>query len=271
VDDFVLRALLGGAAISIAAGPLGCLLIWRRMAYFGAAVSHSALLGVAVGLLLEVNVTISAVIFCILMAFVLLGLQNLRVLAADTLIGIVGHAALALGVVVSVWYLTSVRVDLIAYLFGDILALSWIDVLLAWMMAAGVGSALWFLWTPTLNLTIAEDLAIAEGVNAGVHQALLMGLIGLVVGVGIKAVGVLLIVALLIIPAAAARIWTRTPEMMAVLAAAIGVGAVFLGLGASVQADVPAGPAIVLAASVLFLASWLKGFFGWSVDDARAS
>jgi zinc transport system permease protein len=222
------------------------------MSYFGATLAHSALFGVALGLLLEVNPTLAIIAVCIVVALVLVALQGQRQLANDTLLGILAHAMLALGLVVTA-LIETVRVDLMAWLFGDILAVGNSD--LAWILGGGVAvlAVLAAIWRPLLAMTVHEELAAVEGVPVVRTRLLFMVIIAVVIAVAMKVVGILLIVSLLIIPAAAARPFARTPEAMAVMAVIAGCISVFVGLGSSMTWDVPAGPAIVLAASVLFL------------------
>ena len=258
LDDFVVRALLGGIAVAAITGPLGCFVVWRRMAYFGNALAHSALLGIAVGVLLALDLTSATIGVCLAFAGVLLLLQRQQKLATDTLLGILAHAALALGLVVLSFFET-LRVDLSAYLFGDVLAVGHGD--LVWIFGGGalVLLALLALWSPLLSTTVSPELAQAEGVAVGAVQAMFMMLMALAVAIGMKIVGILLIVSLLIIPAAAARQLARSPEQMAALAAVAGALAVALGLGASLAWDTPAGPSIVVAAALLFFLSLAGG------------
>ena len=254
LDDFVVRALLGGLGVAALAGPLGCFVVWRRMAYFGNALAHSALLGIAVGVLLSVDLTAATIGVCLAFAGALVLLQRQRQLATDTLLGILAHTALALGLI-ALGTLETIRVDLSAYLFGDVLAIDRGDLL--WILGGGTAVllALAALWSPLLNTTVHQELAQAEGVATGRVQAVFMLLMALAVAVGMKIVGILMIVSLLIVPAAAARQLARSPEQMALLAALVGMLAVALGLAASLAWDTPAGPSIVVAAALLFFVS----------------
>jgi len=257
MDDFLTRALLAGLAVALAAGPLGAFVVWRRMAYFGGALSHTALLGVALGFLLGVE-PILGVAFVVVAAALLLGaLGNVRGLATDTLLGIVAHAALAAGLIVSAM-LQHVRVDLMAYLFGDILAVGWDSVAWLWGGALLILLLVLVLWKPLLNATVHADLAFVEGVNVRRVELLFVLMLALVVALAMKVVGILLVTAMLVIPAASARAFARTPEAMAVFATVLGAAAVGLGLWASYTYDAPAGPAIVVVASALFAVSLLK-------------
>ena len=253
MDDFLIRALLAGLGVALAAGPLGCFVVWRRMAYFGDALAHSALLGAALAAALQVNLLLGVVGFSLVLAASLAALERQRLLATDTLLGILAHGGLALGLI-ALSLLSGVRIDLLALLFGDILAVTWADLALIGGMLLAVLAALAVLWRPLLAATVHAELAAVEGVRVGGARLAFTLLLAAVVGVGMKVVGVLLIVALLIIPAAAARRLARTPEQMALGASGLGALSAALGLWASLQWDVPTGPAIVTASVVLFAA-----------------
>ncbi|ACM36565.1 MULTISPECIES: zinc ABC transporter permease subunit ZnuB [Rhizobium/Agrobacterium group] len=256
MDDFFVRALLAGVGLALTVGPLGCFVIWRRMAYFGDTMAHSSLLGVALSLLFSVNLTLSVFLVAAIVSLLLLLLQNRRGLSADALLGILSHATLAIGLVL-VAFMTWVRVDLMAYLFGDILAVTPQDIATVWIGGLGVILCLCLLWRPLLAATVNEDVAEAEGLRPARARLIFMLLMAVVIAIAMKVVGILLITALLIIPAATARRFSMTPEIMAVLASVIGAVAVVGGLFGSLTYDTPSGPSIVVAALVLFILSLL--------------
>ena len=255
MPDFLLNALLAGLALALVAGPLGSFVVWRRMAYFGDTLSHAALLGVALGLMLDVSPTLTVTVGCVLLAVLLVTLQQRQPLASDTLLGILAHSTLSLGLV-ALSFMHDVRIDLMSYLFGDLLAVSTTD--LAWIIggSALVLALLAWLWRPLLAITVHEELARVEGLPVAAIRLALMLLIAVVIAVAMKIVGVLLITSLLIIPAAAAQRHARTPEQMAVGASLLGLLAVCCGLALSWYQDTPAGPSIVVSAAALFLASF---------------
>ena len=257
LDDFMVRAGLAGIGTALAASPLGCFVVWRRMAYFGDATAHAALLGVALSLALQGPVMLGVLAAALVMALVVQALSG-RGLAEDTLLGVLAHAALAFGLV-GVSFLSGVRVDLMGYLFGDILAVTRSDLALIWGgAAAGIGLMVWR-WQRLLTTTLNPDLAHSSGISARVEHLVLTIALAVTVAVAIKAVGALLIGALLVIPPAAARPLARTPEAMALITAAIGSLSAVGGLGAAFQLDTPTGPTIVCMATGLFAISTIAG------------
>ncbi len=250
-EDFFLRALAAGLGVALIAAPLGCFVVWRRMAYFGATLAHSALLGIALGILLGVDPTLGIAASSIAVALVVVAFERQRLIGRDTLLGILAHSGLAIGLV-ALSFIEGLRVDLMAFLFGDVLAVSARD--LAWILGGGLAvlGLLALSWRPLLALTLQEELARAEGVRVVPVQLAFMLSLAVTIAIAMKVVGILLIVSLLIIPAAAARPFARTPEQMALGAAAIGARAATGGLFASLTWDTPAGPSIVVVATLLF-------------------
>ncbi len=257
MPDFLLYALLSGLGVALVAGPLGSFAVWRRMAYFGDTLAHSALLGVTFGFLLNINLTLAVAVGCLLLALILVALQQNRFLATDTLLGILSHSTLALGLV-TVSLFSESRIDLLSYLFGDILSANLTDVVTVWIVSVLVLAALIGLWRALLAITVHEELAQVEGVPVTAVRTALMLLMALVIAIAMKVVGVLLITALLIIPAAASRRLTHTPEAMAILASLLGCLSVCGGLAASFFWDTPAGPSIVLSATAFFILTLTK-------------
>ncbi len=255
LDDFMLRALLAGTGLTLATGPLGAFVVWRRMAYFGDATAHAAILGVALSFALHLPLYAGILGVAVAMALTVSALTG-RGQGVDTLLGVMAHAALALGLV-AVSFLPDVRVDLSAYLFGDILTVSWVDVLWIWAGALAVLALLCWRWQGLVTATVNEELAQASGIDPGRERLVLTLALAVVVALSIKVVGALLIAALLIIPPAAARPLSRSPEAMALGATLTGALAVCAGLWASLSFDTPAGPSVVVAAFGLFLAALL--------------
>ncbi len=260
MSDFLLRALLAGLGVALVTGPLGTFVVWRRMAYFGDTLAHSALLGVALSLVLRINTTLTITVVCTVLALLLVALQAQKRLASDTLLGILAHSALSLGLI-TIALVEQIRIDLMGYLFGDILAVTRTD--LYWIAGGGLLTlvVLALIWRPLLAMTVHEELAQVEGVRVTLMRTIFVILVAVVIAVAMKVVGILLITALLIIPAATARHFARTPEQMALMAAGFGCLAVVGGLFGSFRWNLPTGPAIVLAAALLFFSGpyWLPG------------
>ncbi|MBT5948554.1 MAG: hypothetical protein HOG94_12850, partial [Nitrospinaceae bacterium] len=168
-EDFIWRALIGGAGVAIVSGPLGCFIVWRRMAYFGDSLAHSALLGVALGFLLGLDARLGTLAACIALALFLVLLQSQKRLSSDTLLGILAHTALSLGLV-TISFMESLRVDLLGYLLGDILSVTNSDIY--WILGGGALAlaALAIIWRPLLAITVNEEIARAEGIPIGLIQ-----------------------------------------------------------------------------------------------------
>ena len=253
LDDFMIRATLAGLGVVLAAAPLGCFVVWRRMAYFGDATAHASILGVALALAFNLSIFGGVLSVALIMALTVSALGG-RGYAMDTLLGVMAHSSLAFGLV-AVSFIDGVRIDLMAYLFGDILAVGRMDLLVIWGGAALVLVLLISRWSALLTATLNPDLASAAGLSPRREQLILSLALALVVAVAIKVVGVLLIAAMLLVPAAAARPFARTPERMAVIAVGLGIISVLAGIQLAFQFDTPTGPTIVCVAAMLFSAA----------------
>jgi len=161
--DFLYFALAAGLGIAAVAGPLGSLMVWQRMAYFGDTLAHGALLGVAMGLWFSFSNDLAVLLTCLILAATLIGLQELHLLATDTLLGILSHTALALGLV-AIALIPNARVNMEGLLFGDLLAITRTELISIWLMAAVVLLLLWRLWDSLVAVTVHEDLAEVEGI-----------------------------------------------------------------------------------------------------------
>ena len=254
LDDFFVRAVIAGIGVALITGPLGCFVVWRRMAYFGDTLAHAALLGIALALALQFSPLWGMVAVGLAIAWALVPLQRRAALHNDALLGILSHGALAIGLVV-LSFLPGARMDLFAYLFGDVLAVD--HAALAWIWGGGAVAlaGLAMGWRALFAATVDRELAAAEGVPVASVERRFALLLALVIALAIQVVGILMITALLIIPAATARRWVSGPETMAVLASGLGVLAVCGGLYGSLQFDTPSGPSIVVATVVLFVLS----------------
>lgn len=257
LDDFMFRAILAGIAVAIASAPLGCFIVWRRMAYFGDATAHAAILGVALALAFESSIFIGTVIVALIMASIVSALSH-RGYVMDSLLGVLAHSALAIGLV-AVSMLSGVRVDLMAYLFGDILAVSPSDLVLIWSGALLIVALLVWRWSALLASTLNAELAYSMGYDPKKEDRILTLALALTIAVAIKVVGVLFIGAMLLIPTVAARNFSKIPETMAVVSAFIGSLCVIIGLRSAYLFDTPAGPTIICVASVIFAISAIFG------------
>ena len=260
IDDFLLRALIAGTVIALAAAPLGCLIVWRRMAYFGDATGHAGLLGVALGLAFGLPMIVGVVVLAAAMALVVSYTMRRGDYAIDTVLGVFAHSALAIGLVAAS-LLPGVRLNLMETLLGDILSVTWGDIAMISVGAAGILAVMAFRWRTLLNGTLSPELLVAEGGSLMRDRLTFTLTLALFVALAMKLVGVLLITAMLILPAAAARPMARSPEQMVGIAALIGVLAVGLGLWFSWVTDAPAGPSIVVMSSVGFILSNLWKLF----------
>ena len=249
LDDFMLRAALGAVGLAVACAPLGCFVVWRRMAYFGDATAHAALLGVALSLAFALPLFPAVITVALVMAAAVAGMAGRQ--SADTMLGVLSHGALAAGMV-GVSFVQGVRTDLDAYLFGDILSVTGADLALIWGGAGIVAGLVAWRWSALLLATLSPEMAVADGIRPRAEQWVLNVALALVVAGGIRIVGALLISAMLIIPAAAARPLARSPEAMVVATALIGSAAGLGGLAAAYRMDTPTGPTIVCAAVVIF-------------------
>lgn len=255
--QILLPALLTGLLLSLITAPLGAFVVWRKMAYFGDTLSHSAIFGVALGIFFNVNPYLAILILTLILAIVMVWLEHKTTFSIDTLLGIIAHSCLSLGVV-TVALLHNVRVDLMAYLFGDLLAMDYQDVYLVGGGVAIVLATLIYFWKPMLSMTVSPELAQVEGVKVQKMKLLLMLLTAFTIALSMKFVGALIITSLLIIPAACARRFSRTPEHMVFVGVIFSMLAVCLGLLLSAFYDTPAGPSVVIGAAVLFVLTLFK-------------
>jgi zinc transport system permease protein len=256
MEDFILRALIGALGISIVAGSLGCFVIWKRMSYFSESISHSALLGVSLGLASGLGIHIGLVVTGVIFASLIVVLQQKQILSNDAILGIFSHLALSLGIVV-LSIVGGANTDYFSLLFGDILSVTNQDIVWIYTILVVIAGLLIVFWQRLLLITLNEELAVSQGLNRTAYQLLFMLMIALTVSVSVQIVGVLLITSLLIIPPAVARMFARTPQAMAFQSIAVSIVAVLLGLSASLFYDLATGPMIVIALGALFVVSQL--------------
>ena len=254
LEPFFVRAIVAGLALAVVAAPLGCFVIWQRMAYFGETVAQASLIGVALSLALRLDITLGVVVIAVVVAFLLLWFGRQQVVALDSVLGLLHHAALAIGVI-AVSMLKGPPVDLLGFLFGDVFAVTTGDI--AWIAGGGAAvlAIVAWLWQPLLRLAVHEDLAAAEGVDRRRVRAIFTILLAVTIAVAMKIVGVLLVMAFLVVPAVAARPLAGTPERMVLLTAVVAAASVVLGLSLSATFDFPGGPSIVIVMSLAAAAS----------------
>ena len=255
-DSFVLYALAAGIALALVVGPLGSVVVWRRMAYFGDTLAHAALLGVALAVAADQLPMAGVTIIGVLIAVVLFWLEKQRELSTDTLLGILSHSALALGLIVlSVIQSQGFNINLMSYLFGDLLAVDQSDLVLMYGSVAIILLVFSRILSPLISMSVNEELARVDGVAVEKIRFIFMILLALVIAIALKVVGILLITALLIIPAATARLFSKSPKQMVLVSVLMAIVAVVLGLYSSLNWDFPTGPAIVVSSSRLFFLS----------------
>ncbi|PCS22803.1 zinc ABC transporter permease subunit ZnuB [Candidatus Enterovibrio escicola] len=255
--EFITIPILTGVLIAATVGPLGAFVVWRKMAYFGDTLAHSSLLGLSLGFIFQINLNITLIVSCLLISILLVGLQRKSSVSIDTLLGIIAHTSLSLGLI-SISLVDDLRVDLMAYLFGDLLSVSSTDLFWIAGYCGLVTITLIKLWRPLLAITVNEDLARVDGYDVHRLRLILMLMVGLVIAIAMKFIGALIITSLMIIPAATARRFSSSPEQMALLASVIGIISVIAGIALSWFKDTPAGPSIVVIAGLLFLMSQFR-------------
>ena len=257
LDDFLVRAIIAGIGIALVTGPLGCFVVWRRLSFFGDTLAHSALLGVLLSISLNINVSLTIFVVSYLVALILLRLEKSTNLAGDSLLGLISHSSLAIGLVI-LGFLSFIRFDVLGVLFGDILSVNTNDLLFIWIGGGLILAVLFYIWKPLFASTVNYELAEAEGMNPERVNAIFTILLAALIAISIKMIGVLLITGLLIIPTAMARNLSNNPKQMVVLSIIGGLLSVFIGLYASFEINTASGPSIVVVALILFILSLLR-------------
>ena len=257
LDDFFIRALIAGTGIALITGPLGCFVIWRRLSFFGDTLAHSALLGVLISITLDINVSLTIFVVASLVAILLLRLERTTNLAGDSLLGLISHSSLAIGLVI-LGFLSFIRFDVMGVLFGDILSVNSNDLLVIWIGGALILVVLSYIWKPLFASTVNYELAEAEGMKPERVNAIFTILLAALIAISIKMIGVLLITGLLIIPTAMARNLSDNPRQMVILSIIGGLLSVLIGLYASFEINTSSGPSIVVVALILFILSLMR-------------
>tara|TARA_Y100001934_G_C12387217_1_gene797481 strand:- start:31238 stop:32056 length:819 start_codon:yes stop_codon:yes gene_type:complete len=254
--SILLIPMLGGVGLAAASGVLGCFIVWRRMAYFGDTLAHASLLGVSLGTVFSLSPTLGVLGVCLIIATTLALLQKQKTLADDTLLGIMSHGALSLGLIVLAVHPIQGK-SLHNLLLGDLVTLTWGNVFTIFGYSAVLLLLITSYWRSLTSWVIDEDLAQVEGHPVHALRFGLMLAIAFFIALSMQFVGVLLITALLITPAASARLLAKSPEHMAVLSAIYAIIATILGTTAAGMFDWPLGPSIVLATTLGFTLTFL--------------
>jgi len=254
--ELLLPSWIAGMLITLISGPLGSFVVWRRMSYFGDTLSHAALLGVALSFFFITAPFYSVITITLLLAITLTWLESQKQLPIDTLLGILAHSTLSLGLVI-ISLMNNIRVDLMSYLFGDLLSITYKDVTQILFGVIIVSVILFWQWRNFLFITVSEELAFIDGINIKKTRLILTLLLAITIGISMKFVGALIITSLLIIPAATAKFYSKTPERMTLLATLFGMMAICAGLMFSAFYNVPTGPSVVVSATFFFLITLL--------------
>ncbi len=252
--DFMWQALFAGIGIALLSGPLGAFVVWRRMAYFGDTLAHAGLVGIVVALVSGFAPLWGALGVAVGLAILLTYLQQLKSLASDTLLGILAHISLAIGLLLSIKFGLS-KIDLLGLLYGDLLAIEPYEVVLIWGLVLGLGLFLKCCWSSLLLMTLHSDLAAAEGIKIFRLQLAFAIVFASIVAISIKLAGVLLTTGLLIIPAAASRFWANSPLQFIILTTSIALISMVAGLQWAFASNVSLGPMIILSAGLCFVGS----------------
>ena len=252
----LLPAWIMGTLLVFLTAPLGCLMLWRRMSFFADTMAHGTLLGVALAPLLSLPLWIGVTFTAILLVAVLWVLHDPR-LPNDALLALCSATLLCSGLLL-IQHLPELRSELLSYLFGDLLTIEWIDLP---VFAVIIGIALAILyknWQAQIQIAIDPDIAVSEGINAKWQRLIFMLLLALFTVLALRAVGSMLMGALLVIPALAARLLSHSPKQMVIAAFIIGQIGITVGLWSSAGLDTSTGLTIVLTMSLLFTIIFCK-------------
>ena len=244
-EPFMQRALLGGLLTGALGGVLGSVAVLRQLSFFSDALGHSALLGITVGILIGVNPTLVLIPFAVVFAILVNQLVERSSLPTDALLNIVYSSSLA-AAILALSLVEHYRGGIRQLLFGDILGVSYLDLVVIGILLIAAVIYLGFSLRAQVLLTLNEELAGAVGVRTGWHRLAFIVLLAVVVAVSIKAVGVLLISAFVVIPACAGRLLCRRFPNYIFASAALGGSCALLGLLVSGLTNLPSGPSVVM-------------------------
>jgi zinc transport system permease protein len=253
-STFVVRALIGLGLLTLLCGAMGIMVVNFRMAFFSDTISHSAFTGVALGLLLGVNPWITLVIFGIIVGLGIIRVKKNTELSTDTVTGVFFSTVIALGIAI-ISARRGLSRNLQSYLFGDILTINESELTAMIILFAVAMIFIWFTYNRLLMIGMHEDLAFSKGINAALYQYMFAALLAIVVTFSIRAVGLLLVTALLILPAASARNIARSAGSLFWSSILLAFISGILGLIGSLKWDIATGASVILVASALFLAA----------------
>ena len=244
-EPFMQRALLGGLLTGALGGVLGSIAVLRQLSFFSDALGHSALLGITIGILIGVNPTLILIPFAVVFAILVNQLVERSSLPTDALLNIVYSSSLA-AAILALSLVKHYRGGIRQLLFGDILGVSNLDLVVIGVLLTAAVIYVGVSLRAQVLLTLNEQLAGAVGVRTGWHRLAFIVLLAVVVAVSIKAVGVLLISAFVVIPACAGRLLCRRFPYYISASAALGGSCALLGLLVSGLTNLPSGPSVVM-------------------------
>ncbi len=249
--DLFTNVVLVILAISIAVGPLGSFVVWQRLSYFGDTVSHSAVLGVTIAMIMKVNYIFGILVVAFVPSLILLNLRNCY--TKDMMFSIVSNSSTAVALVL--FSIIAPYTSIMSLLFGDILTVDSSDILLTYFLACVIVVVTVTQWKNLLLITISRNLAIVANINVKLLQLTFMTLLSIFIALSINVVGALLVTSLLVVPTATARVLTHKPVSMVVISSIICFIASLGGLLISFQFDSPTGPSIIVASTAVLILS----------------
>lgn len=255
-QGFIARSLFAGVLLALPLSLMGCFMVWRRMVFLSDTLSHGAVLGVALGLFIHLNPYVAVMAVALLLSFVLSQRDQGHYLSQDVWMSIMSYGSLSLGLILLALN-REVRVDPDSILFGDVLGVSPTDLMYLSGIAVLVALVSWWNWRVWLMLSLDEELSQTSGISVNSQRFIMIGMIALVIAIGMKIIGALLLPALLILPAATVSRLSKTPEQMVLFTFFAFLGTYFLGFYTSFQLDLPTGPAIVISSIAIFFLSVL--------------
>ena len=256
LDDFVVRSVIAGLLMITIAAPMGCLMVWQRLAFLSDTLGHAAVLGVGLGLWLQLHPMVGVLAVVVLIVISLSRVVSFNNALSETTLAVISHSGLAAGLIL-LGTMPSQTISLESILFGDLLATTVTDLGLIFATVVILVFLLLQHWRSFVAVSVSREVAQAEGIEVRRLQFLMYLMIALLVAVMMKVMGVLLIAAVLVIPTSSARLLSKSPEQMVLISALFGAASLGGGMLSSFQFDWQTGPAIVLSAAVLLIVTLL--------------